>query len=132
MTLWVFIPFLALAGLIVSLYIRIKKSRNEKLFCIIGRDCDSVVRSKYSSVIGIPNEVIGTSYYVAAFAFATIKILNIPIELPNHAVLVLVSLTAFIYSLYLSCVQIFVLKKICGLCLLANMINIIIFALLIL
>jgi uncharacterized membrane protein len=122
------IAFLAFVGLALSLYILVKKRRNDNIVCLLGQECNSVVKSRYSTTFGFPNEVIGAFYYLALLVIITVRIpsLNDPTQL-----IIIASFTALIFSIYLSSVQLFVLKKICGLCLLANLSNALIFFLLV-
>lgn len=118
---------LALIGIIISGYIFYKKLRNEKLVCILGDACDAVVKSKYSSFMGIPNEFIGIIYYLSIiFLVPFSQYLNIPPQFYTTALLA-ASLMAFLYSVYLSYTQLAVLKQICEYCLVANICNGLIF-----
>jgi uncharacterized membrane protein len=128
MTYSIFIVALALIGGVTSLYIFYKKRKDEDLVCIIGEHCNVVVRSKYSSFFGIPNEVLGILYYSLVILIFPFLALQKSPPLPfSYDLFIVCSFAACSYSFYLTYVQFFVLKKICGLCLVANLINALVF-----
>ncbi|MBI2663707.1 vitamin K epoxide reductase family protein [Candidatus Woesearchaeota archaeon] len=123
------IIILSLIGFSLSFYIWYNKVNNKKLSCIIGQDCNKVVRSKYSTTFGIENEIIGMIYY-ALLIIISIMMLRSPffstLNVVNHGILIIAGISAF-SSVYLTFVQIFKLKEFCEYCLAANLINWIIF-----
>ena len=124
-----FLILLAAVGLIDSGYIFYKKLRNEKLICFIGKDCNKVIKSKYSSVFGIPNEVLGVLFYVGVFGFFFISWLGIEYFLDIQLLLIfrVAAFLAFLSSVFLTAVQIFILKEWCEYCLLTAFVNVGIF-----
>ncbi len=118
-------------GFIVSFYIYYKKTKKEKLVCYIGKDCNRVLESRYSKVFSVPNEVIGMLYYALISIITLILILYIPVGILIQGRLMIVGLAA-LYSIYLTSIQLFVLKELCEYCLAVNIINIAIFILLLL
>ena len=121
---------LAVTGFIISYHIYMSKRRNTKLVCIIGRDCDRVVKSKYSKILGTPNEVWGMIYYAGifflVFALACFPFLATPVVL---ALFKIASSLAALSAVILFLIQAFVLKEWCEWCLGADLINILIFIL---
>lgn len=69
------IIILSVLGFSVASYIRYKKSRNERLVCYMGDDCNKVVFSSYSTLLGIPNEMIGMAYFSLMAAFLAILLI---------------------------------------------------------
>ena len=119
------IPVLALVGLANAAYLLYKKTRNEKLTCFIGHDCDSVTKSKYGYIFGIPNEVVGIGFYAVVlvlFLLTFVGAASIP-GFPWGALLLMLAIPASLASLYLLGVQAFVLKKWCDYCIIAMIIN---------
>ena len=114
---------LAVVGFAISWQINRKKSSKEKLVCVIGKDCDKVVHSRYASTIGIDNQILGMAYYafVAIFAAALIG----GLVWPDTILLLfkLASAGAAIFSLYLVFIQAFILKEWCEWCLASALIN---------
>ena len=125
-----FLILLAAVGLIDSGYIFYKKLRNEKLICFIGKDCNKVIKSKYSSVFGIPNELIGIFFYIGILGFVLLSQLGIEAFLGVQLVLLVQAVTflAFLSSFFLTTIQIFILKEWCEYCLLIAFVNAGIFA----
>jgi uncharacterized membrane protein len=110
---------LAVAGLAVSFYIYWSVSRNRKLVCIIGKDCNAVVESKYDSLFGMRNEIMGMGYYGAVLVGSFFA-------LPSWVWLA-VSGFATVVSVLLLGIQSFVLRKWCEYCVASALITIAIF-----
>lgn len=126
-----FLILLAAVGLIDSAYIFYKKLRNEKLVCLIGKDCNKVIKSKYSSVFGIPNEVLGVLFYAGVLGFFFISWLGIEYFFGVQLLLIFraAAFLAFLSSLFLAVIQIFILREWCEYCLLTAAVNLVIFIL---
>ena len=127
MTFLIFV--LAAAGFFLSLYIHHQKRTQQKLVCLLGRDCEAVVNSEWGKMFGIPNEVLGMLYYLfitggTALIFFDIEF-SIFFSLP--VLLLLASGAVMLVSVFLVGVQAFVLKDWCDLCLTSTGINIAIF-----
>ena len=130
---------LSVSGFFVAKYIRKHKKQNTPLVCPIRFDCHTVVHSDYSKFFGIPVEILGMIYYAfTALFYSGMLVLNYMYELPEPltflllplvAVFPLLSLVAFLFSVYLIGVQIFILKKGCSWCIVSAIISAIIFAL---
>jgi uncharacterized membrane protein len=123
------ILILGICGFVVARHIYKHKNNNENpLVCPINFDCHGVVHSGYSKFFGIPLEILGMIYY-ALVSFSYLFLIFIPASLPS-AVLnlsIIASCLAFIFSLYLIGVQIFVLKKGCSWCIVSAIISALIF-----
>ena len=121
----------ALLGLVVSWYIYHKRVKNEKLVCIIGDDCDKVIKSKYGKTLGISNEITGMLYYSSVaiavvllyLGFEHIGIISIPLLL-----LIGGGFAAF-FSTVLIFIQARIIKEWCEYCLVSSGVSIIIFIL---
>ncbi len=124
-----FIITAACAGFFIALHIHRKKQAEEEFLCPIGFDCDAVVRSKYSRVMGVPVEIGGMVYYALvavsyAFFYFAPTLLS-----PIFLLLVLAaSASAVLFSLYLTGVQMFALKEWCTWCLASAFMCAVIFA----
>lgn len=120
--------FLSLSGFFLSLYIFFKRKYKEKLKCVIGKECNRVLYSKFSSQFGVSNEIMGIIYYslifISSLLFLTYpNILNYFLTLSRTIVVGV----AMLFSIYLSTIQIFILREYCEYCLAANLINVFIF-----
>lgn len=125
---------LGLCGFLVARHISKKKKDKEKPFvCPLNFDCHTVVNSDYSKLFGVSLETLGMIYYglVSIFYFLIIFLPEtLPIILINS--LIALSLIAFLFSIYLIFVQIFILKSGCFWCIISTIISVLIFILTIL
>lgn len=124
------IAVLALAGFFVARHIHGEKKQKHPLVCPMHFECDAVVHSDYSKFLGISVEKFGMFYYACVF-FGYIILSFMPKALPQLLIdaLILVSIGAFLFSVYLTIVQSFVLKKFCSWCLVSATICVLIFSL---
>lgn len=115
-----------LTGFWIADKISIMKKKDEPITCPIGYDCDSVVRGPYSKFLGVPVVEVGRIYYLLVSAFF---IINMFVPFPQDAIFVaiLVAGMAMIFSLYLTAIQLFVIKQWCTWCLMSGLINILLF-----
>ncbi len=117
------IAVLGLAGFFVARHIYKEKRADRPLICPIKFDCESVVHSDYSKFLGVSVEVFGMIYYALIFIlYGILTFLNL--DLPEMIVLglALFSLLAFLFSVYLILVQVFILKKFCSWCIVSALI----------
>lgn len=101
-----FLYLLALAGILVSLYLTYTKFSNSKIICSFG-NCNVVQNSEYSTLLGIPVALFGVFYYFLIFSLIFYK---------KNKVLLLATALGFLYSMYLTYLEIFVVKAICQWC----------------
>lgn len=97
---------LSLAGILVSLYLTYTKFSNTKIICSFG-DCNVVQNSEYSIILGVPVALLGTLFYFLLFCLIFYKKSN---------ALFLATILGFLYSVYLTYLEIFVIKAICQWC----------------
>lgn len=112
-------------GFFVSAYIHSAKTRGRVLACFIGHDCNSVVHSRFSSLMGISNEIIGMMYY-ASIAASYAALFIIPSLHTPDIVLALriIALGAACFSLCLVSIQLYMLRQWCSWCLTSAMLSI--------
>lgn len=114
------IVFIAFGGFLLSLFLFHKKRRKTEPFvCPLRGRCSEVIHSDYSKFLGIPVETIGLLYY-ALVAVGHGLVLGFPedlgwLDLP----LLIASSAAFLFSLYLTFIQVVALRKLCTWCLLS-------------
>lgn len=110
--------FSSLGGFLLSLTIYHKKHRHEKLACPIGGKCASVMASEYARFFGIPLELIGIFYYGIIFVSYTTLFLFGNGDVPLFSFLLFgFTISALLFSVYLTFIQAFTLKQWCTLCL---------------
>lgn len=120
LVIYVLILVAALIGLSITVNIYKQKHEKKPLVCPFGADCHTVVTSQFSSFLGIGLEVYGALYYggvIAAYA----AILLFPALITPWTLFILTGVTigAFLFSLYLTFVQAFLLKSWCSWCLMS-------------
>ena len=122
--------FLGFAGFLLAFYIAQKKRRKvEHFVCPLRGNCHDVIYSDYSMVFGIHIEYLGMMYYgIVALFYGWYSLMPTMAE-PAIPFLFLLSSFAVVFSLYLTFLQIFTLKKLCTWCLISAGLTVIIFIL---
>lgn len=108
---------LSLLGAAVSAYVWKSQISDRPIACWT-KDCDRIIRSPYSRLLGIHNSVIGLWLFLSMFVVTLLEQLGLEPS-PRLASLVIVrfSFIGSVVSLYLTYIQFFVLKGICNWCL---------------
>jgi uncharacterized membrane protein len=107
-----------------------KDVENVPLTCPVGFDCTTVVHSDYSRILGVRVEVLGMIYY-ALISLSYLFLIFMPDNLPILVIGLLLGISslAFLFSVYLTGVQAFILKNWCSWCLVSAGLSVIIFLL---
>src|SRR3989344_7702422 len=107
-----------------------KDDNKHPVVCPIKFDCHTVIHSDYSRFFGVPVEIFGMLYY-ALISISYFFFIFMPSAMPLFLVnfLITLSLIAFLFSVYLIAVQIFILKKGCSWCIVSAFISAFIFIL---
>src|SRR5574341_359885 len=110
----VIILVLSALGIAVSLYLTyLYLSYSEYTFCLKGSGCDTVRESPYSKIFGIPVSLLGVIGYSIIFALSLVSISY----RVRWILLYFLSLAGVAFSLYLTYIELFVIKAICAHCL---------------
>ena len=110
------IAVLALAGIVVSsVSLHHHYGTSQTTYCDFGEsfNCDIVNRSIYSTVLGVPDALIGILGYAGLLALGTVY--RAKAETP--AMLLTASVAGLSFALYLTYIEAFVLPTWCILCL---------------
>ena len=129
-----YLIILSVIGFAASFYIYHSKKHNKTLYCPIGQDCDAVVKSKYGKTFGVENTVPGMLYYILIFIYGIDMILNRNVfkgDIVYYSI-VIASVGSVLFSVYLTAVQAFVLKKWCEYCIVSSIASVLILFVLIL
>ena len=123
-----YLIILSIIGFAVSFYIFYTKKTNKQMYCVVGKGCDDVVKSKYGKTFGIENTLFGMLYYAMIFAYGLSFILNRNLfkDITVYYFIVSASAASVLYSAYLTCVQAFVLKKWCDYCIISSITSVLI------
>jgi len=108
--------FLAVIGLLVSIYMTIFKLTSNETMCLGSGGCASVNTSRYSEVSGIPVALIGVAGYASILTLHFLE--RKPGFFNEQGPLLLfgISLTGFLFNIYLIYVETFLIKAYCPFC----------------
>lgn len=119
----------AAIGFVIAYNIYKKKTAKKPLFCPMKFHCDPVVHSEYSSLFHIPLEYWGMIYYGIVF-LSYMSFVFLP-DITIHKFFVLTTIIAtgfaYLFSMYLTGIQAFILKQWCSWCLMSAILCTIIF-----
>lgn len=114
------ISFIALGGFLLAMYLFNKKQTHQQPFvCPLRGNCAQVIHSEFSKFMGVPVELIGITYYVGIVVGHGLLVAAPATFEWLEPYLLLASTMAFLFSLYLTFIQLVVLKKICTWCLIS-------------
>ena len=104
-------------GILVSIYMTIYKLVENNVMCLGSGDCSTVNSSKFSETFGgIPVALVGVGGYAAILALHLLENRNTLMR-PNGTLFIFgLSLTGFLFTLYLVYVEIAILKALCPFC----------------
>jgi uncharacterized membrane protein len=107
---------LTIIGLLVSIYMTIYKITSNDSMCIGSGDCKTVNASRYAEVYGIPVAVLGVAGYAAILAVLLLE--RKPGFFKQNGTLLFfgLSLTGFLFTLYLIFVETVLIKAYCPFC----------------
>ena len=107
---------LIIIGLLVSIYMTIYKITSNDNMCIGSKDCSVVNASRYSEVNGIPVALIGVGGYAALLAILWLEQGPGFFKQNGSMIFFGVSLTGFLFTVYLIFVEIALIKAYCPFC----------------
>jgi uncharacterized membrane protein/glutaredoxin len=100
-------------GLLLSLYLTyLYYSKAQAAFCSAGSGCDIVRESPYSQIAGIPVPLLGVFGY---FLIGVLSIVSISSR-GKWLLLYVISLAGFVFSAYLTYIELFVIHALCFYC----------------
>jgi uncharacterized membrane protein len=108
---------LVVIGLLVSIYMTIYKLTENNAMCLGSGDCSTVNSSKYSEVYGIPLGFVGVVGYVAILVLHLLENRNLFMRRNATLFIFGLSLTGFLFTLYLIYVEFAILNALCPFCL---------------
>lgn len=119
----------SLIGLLDATYLTAHFYSGEAVTCAVGGigGCETVTTSRYATVAGLPISLFGMAYYAAVFILAAL-LLGKQRRVFETIITTLVSI-AFLCTLYLVYLQLFVLDAICLYCMASAVITTALFVL---
>lgn len=118
--LYILILISAFVGLSITFSIYKQKHRKQPLVCPLGANCHDVVTSDFSKFFGIGLEILGAAYY-SFIITVYLLFLAVPEFATPLSVFIVAGITigGFLFSLYLTFVQAFLIKSWCSWCLMS-------------
>lgn len=107
---------LVVVGLLVSIYMTIYKISGDDGMCLGSGDCSTVNASVFSEVNGIPVAVFGIVGYGAILLVHAVENRNAFFRRNGTLLIFGMSLTGFLFTLWLVYVELELLKAICPFC----------------
>ena len=107
---------LTVIGLLVSVYMTIYKITSNDSMCIGSQDCSVVNASRYSEINGIPVAVLGVVGYAAILAVLLFEQKSGFLQQNGTLVFFGLSLTGFLFTLYLIYVEVALIRAYCPFC----------------
>lgn len=120
---------LVILGLLVSIYMTIYKVTSNDSMCLGSGDCSAVNASRYSEVNGFPVAAIGMIGYVAILAALYFEKRSDFFQKNGTMLVFGMSLTGFLFTLWLIYVELNLLHAICPFCVTSQVAMTIIFIL---
>ncbi len=118
---------LGLAGTLISAYVWSKQVTPGPVLCI-GRGCAAVIRSPYGRLLGIPNGALGVAFFLYIALLPWLLRWNAGVA----SLAIVATAVALLLYLYLTYLQVSVLRALCSWCLASAALTAVIFFLLIL
>ncbi len=111
-------------GIILSLYLTyIHFTESRAAFCAAGTDCDTVRQSGFSTIMGVPVAALG----VAGYSVLLVVFLISMKKRTKWLLLYILALAGFVFSAYLTYIELFVIKAVCMYCIFSAVLMTIIF-----
>lgn len=118
---------LVVIGILVSIYMTIYKLTANEVMCLGSGDCSTVNSSKYSEIYGIPVALVGVGGYAAILLLHLLENRNDFMRRNGTLFIFGLSLTGFLFTLYLVYVEIAILQALCPFCVTSQIVMTLIF-----
>ncbi|MDO8750759.1 MAG: vitamin K epoxide reductase family protein [Dehalococcoidia bacterium] len=102
----------ALAGMVATGYLTVAHFTHSGLVCLVGSGCDAVQSSAYATIAGVPVALVG----LLGYGVILLAVVGRP-RLRNQGLwLYAGALAGFVFSTYLTFVELFVIRAVCSYC----------------
>ena len=115
---------LTVLGIFISGYLIKNRVKKNPTVCPIGGECDTVLKSKWSEMFGVKNDVVGLVYYIFILVLALYVFF---FQQPYPLFATIITSFALLFSLILVFIQGKIIKEYCFYCLISAGINLLIF-----
>jgi uncharacterized membrane protein len=114
---WGALAVLAVVGMGVSAYLTYTHYADTPVTCLVGHGCQTVQKSEYATIAGVPVALLGGLAAAALLAVALSRLGGLPLAVEWASLAVLALTTAAVaFAAYLTYVELFVLEAICIYC----------------
>ena len=118
---------LTILGLVDTGYLVYKHGKKKPMVCPLEHDCSKVTESKWSTVLGVRNELLGFLFYVSLF-FGMLVGSVVPALHPLLLLFFFISTSiGALYSLFLVIIQFAVIKDYCFYCMISASLTLLLF-----
>ena len=117
--LWIISVVVAAIGALDSLYLAWSKLFNQPVFCGPYGGCETVNSSRYAEVGGIPIAILGLGAYLLILVFLLLENSDGMWREYSPYLVFGISLGGFLYSIYLTYLELAVIHSICLYCVLS-------------
>jgi len=107
---------LAIAGIAIAGYLTWSSFSETEVLCAPGGGCDTVRQSRYAEIQGIPVALIGVLGYSAILIVLILETTSASFARNGPMLIFGLSLIGFLYSVYLTYLELFVILAICPYC----------------
>jgi uncharacterized membrane protein len=107
---------LSLLGIAVATYLTIVHYRQDLLVCSLNHGCETVQKSSYAVVAGIPIAILGLAMYVALLGLTVLRARRPDRQDWGTMAAFAIAFAGVLYAGYLTYVELFVLHAICQWC----------------
>lgn len=115
---------LGILGIFISGYLIKNRVKKQLTVCPLGGHCDEVLESKWSKMFGVKNDILGIIYYIFILILALYIFF---FQQPYPFFATIITLFAFLFSVFLVFIQGKIIKEYCFYCLISALINLLIF-----
>jgi uncharacterized membrane protein len=107
---------LSVLGVVVALYLLYFKFNPTSVLCTGAGDCDTVNQSVYSQLLGIPVAALGALAYAAILGLLLLEPRSALAKAWGPLAVFGLALVGFLFSAYLTYIELFVIHAICPYC----------------
>ena len=120
MSIYYLLLLLEIFGLSIAAYLISERLRHEAPYCVIGEDCNQVLKSEYNRIFGVNNDLMGALYYCGMIGLSVLLHFDLGPATWWLPILKLMALTGVAMSLFLLYLQWKVIESWCFWCISSN------------
>jgi len=114
---WGALAILGVAGMGVAAYLTYTHYADTSVTCLVGHSCQTVQKSEYATIAGVPVALLGGLAATALVAIALGRLGGLPLAVEWASLATLALTTASVaFAAYLTYIELFVLEAICIYC----------------